>query len=186
MKKLLSLLLLTLFCPTLFAQTDWPNVGNDKGALRYSPLRQINRDNVKNLRVAWTYRTGDAGPENKTMIECTPIVVNGVMYITTAKVRVVALDAATGRELWKFDPFVSVPTTNIYPAGNGVNRGVAYWSAGSAERIYFASRQYLYSLDAKTGKLATGFGTGGRVDLRAGLGRDPESLTITATTPGVI
>src|SRR5262245_5560443 len=67
---------------TSSAQTDWPNVGNDKGAQRYSALTQINRDNVKELKVAWTYHTGDAG--NQTTIQCTPIVINGVLYLTTA------------------------------------------------------------------------------------------------------
>src|SRR5207248_8210608 len=79
---------------------DWPNVGNDKGAMRYSPLAQIRRDNVKDLQVAWTYHTGDA---SGTTIECTPVVVDGVMYVTTAHVQVAALDAATGRQLWRFN-----------------------------------------------------------------------------------
>lgn len=211
MKNLLRLLLLSLLGATCFAQGDWPNVGNDKGALRYSPLKQINRDNIKNLRVAWTYRTGDAGPENKTMIECTPVVVNGVMYITTAKVRVVALEAATGRELWKFDPFVSVPTTNVYPAGNGVNRGVAYWEGASAAarltksaaaarlaqdngkraRILLATADgRLLSLDARTGKLDPAFGNQGTVDLRAGLGPGLQQaaarITYGATAPPAV
>jgi quinoprotein glucose dehydrogenase len=208
----LSLLILVLFTLTCFAQTDWPNVGNDKGGLRYSALKQINRDNVKKLRVAWTYRTGDAGPENKTMIECTPLVMNGVMYLTTAKVRVVALDAASGRELWKFDPFVSVPTTNeIYPAGNGVNRGVAYWEGASADprltksasgaqlvqgngklkRILLATSDgRLLSLDARTGQLDPAFGNKGTVDLREGLGtelqRAARRITYGATAPPAI
>src|SRR5205814_1687401 len=86
---------------------DWPNVGNDKGGARYSPLRQINRENVKDLQVAWTYHTGDAAVGAGSTIECTPIVVDGVMYLTTAALKVVALEAATGREIWKFDPRTS-------------------------------------------------------------------------------
>src|SRR3954454_6077019 len=82
---------------------DWPNVGNDKGGTRYSTLDQINRDNVGKLKVAWTYHTGDAGPA--TTIECTPLVVDGVMYVTTVKTKVVALDAATGQKRWSFDPY---------------------------------------------------------------------------------
>ncbi|HZS09634.1 MAG TPA: pyrroloquinoline quinone-dependent dehydrogenase [Blastocatellia bacterium] len=176
---------------TVAAQTDWPNVGNDKGSMRYSTLKQIDRDNVKKLKVAWTYNTGDAGPDNKTMIECTPIVIDGVMYITTAKVKVVALDAATGRELWKYDPFAGVPESKIYPAGNGVNRGVAWWedatqpSGGSkpkASRILIATADgRLISLDARTGKPDLAFGDHGTVDLRAGMEGDLSKQTYGAT-----
>src|SRR6187399_1320127 len=102
------LLGLSLACPARATgasaeSVDWPNAGNDKGGQRYSTLDQINRDNVKTLAVAWTYHTGDAGAG--TTIECTPLVVDGVMYVTTVLTRVVALDAASGREIWKFDPF---------------------------------------------------------------------------------
>src|SRR5438874_13708638 len=93
-----------ILCQTAVAQTvDWPNVGNDKGGTRYSPLNQINRSNVKSLKVAWTFHTGDAG-ESST-IECTPIVIDGIMYVTTCLTTVVALDASTGKEKWRFDPY---------------------------------------------------------------------------------
>src|SRR5687767_8525250 len=87
------------------AAADWPNPGNDKGGTRYSTLDQINRQNVTRLEVAWTYRVDDADPAKKTTIECTPLVVDGVMYITTVTTKVVALDAATGKELWRFEPY---------------------------------------------------------------------------------
>src|SRR5216684_3805868 len=76
---------------------DWPYVGHDPGAMRYSPLTQIQRNNVKDLKVAWSYRTGELDPKQKTTIECTPIVIDGTMYVTTIHSKVVALDAATGR-----------------------------------------------------------------------------------------
>src|SRR5262245_45653039 len=85
------------------ARADWPRVGNDPGGMRYSELTQINRDNVRNLKVAWVYRTRDAS--EKSTIECTPIVIDGVMYLTTVRTRIVALDAVTGRERWQFDPY---------------------------------------------------------------------------------
>jgi quinoprotein glucose dehydrogenase len=129
---------------------DWANVRGDQGGMRHSPLTQINRENVKKLQVAWVYHTGDADPARKTTIECTPIVVDGVMYITTVTGKIVALDAATGKERWMFDPKVPTsrasaaaspastpPAANAPPAqptpaavplaGGGVNRGVAYW-----------------------------------------------------------
>lgn len=184
---ILSTFLFLLFGSTTFAQTDWPNVGNDKGAMRYSTLKQINRDNVKNLKVSWVYHTGDAGPENKTVIECTPIVIAGVMYLTTAKVKIVALDAATGREIWKFDPFAGVPPTKIYPAGGGVNRGLAYWRDKDAARILVATADgRLISLDAREGKPDPLFGKNGMVDLREGMERDLSRLTYGATSAPVV
>src|SRR6266566_7072396 len=94
----LLLILLSVVCPALAQNVDWPNVGNDKGGMRYAAINQINRDIVAKLQVAWTYHTKDAA--EGTTIECTPIVIDGVMYVTTVRTRVVALDAATGREIW--------------------------------------------------------------------------------------
>lgn len=116
---------------------DWANVGGDKGCQRYSTLDQITRRNVAKLEVAWRYHTGDAG--KGTTIECTPIVIGGVMYLTTPNSKVVALDAATGRELWKFDPYTAVNIRQPRASG-GVNRGVAYWSDGKASRIFWVRR----------------------------------------------
>src|SRR5688500_4367025 len=105
-----SLILLPfLLCCSLVAapvdRADWPNVGNDKGGSRFSPLDQINRANVAKLEVAWTYKVDDADPAKNSTIECTPLVIDGVMYITTCRTKVVALNAATGKELWTFDPY---------------------------------------------------------------------------------
>ncbi len=152
------------------ADEDWPNVGGDKGSQRYSRLDQINRKNVHNLQVAWTHRTGDAG--KSTTIECTPIVVGGVMYLTTAGSKVVALDAATGREHWKFDPYEGVKIRQPRASG-GVNRGVAYWSDKRQARILLgASDGRLISLDARNGSPDPAFGRAGTVDLREGMGMD--------------
>ena len=149
---------------------DWPNVGNDKGGARYSSLSQINRGSVRNLRVAWTYRTGDAEPKGTT-IECTPIVVDGVMYVTSVKSKVIALNPATGRELWRYDPY-STPTRAIIASG-GVNRGVAYWSDRKNKRILLGVADgRLISLDAATGAPDPKFGRAGQVDLRQGMETD--------------
>ncbi len=154
---------------------DWPGVGNDPGSMRYSKLDQINRANVKRLKPAWTYHTGELiGREGKT-IECTPIVIDGVMYVTTGYLRVVALDAATGKEIWQFDPLKDHPFPHR-PASGGVNRGCAYWSDGkpNGDRriIHGTSDGRLFSLDAKTGKLDAKFGDGGIRNLRKEL--DPK------------
>ncbi len=153
--------------------TDWPNVGNDPGGMRYSPLDAINRKNVAGLQVAWTYRTGEISPGST--IECTPIVVDGVMYLTTVRLQVVALDAATGRVIWKFNPQTG-----------GVNRGVAYWSDArvrNVRRILMGTPDgRLISLDALTGRPDPRFGKGGTVDLRAGYGRDLSRLNYGCTS----
>jgi quinoprotein glucose dehydrogenase len=156
-----------------FAAADWPRVGNDAGGMRWSELRQINRDNVRNLKVAWVYHTRDAS--DKSTIECTPIVIDGVMYVTTVRTRIVALDAATGQERWQFDPYSDSSRTRLRASG-GVNRGVAYWSDGrpDGERRILAglSDGRLISLDARTGRPDPAFGSGGEVDLRADIERD--------------
>src|SRR6266404_2820166 len=152
------------------AGQDWPNVGGDKGCQRYSPLQQITRRNVANLQVAWTYHSGDAG--NGTTIECTPIVIEGVMYLTTVRSKVVALDAGTGRQRWQYDPYANVMITQPRVSG-GVNRGVAYWSDGKVARILVGVADgRLISLDTKTGQPDPAFGKEGIVDLREGMETD--------------
>ena len=154
----------------LAADKDWPGVGGDKACSRYSSLAQINRENVNRLQRAWTYHTGDAG--KGTTIECTPIVIGGIMYVSTARTRVVALEADTGRELWRYDPYDGVEIKQPRASG-GVNRGVAYWVSGKQARIFLgASDGRLISLDANTGCLDSAFGKGGIVDLREGMGVD--------------
>ncbi len=192
--KKASLNLLTLFSalilclPGAAAQTDWPNYSNDKGGMRYSSLKQINRDNVKNLKPTWTYRTGDAGPGNKTTIQCTPVIVNGVMYITTAKAKVAALEAATGREIWKFDPFAPEHATRYPTAAAGVNRGIGYWQKENSARVLMGTSDgRLISLDANSGKLDPVFGKNGVVDLRKGITeRDLSDLHYGVTAPPAV
>ncbi len=158
---------------------DWPGVGNDPGCMRYSALDQINRQNVKRLKPAWTYHTRELEGRRGKTIECTPLVIEGVMYVTTGYLRVVALDAATGAERWQFDPLKEHPFPH-QPASNGVNRGVAYWSDGTpggARRIIHGTADgRVFSLDAKDGKLDPKFAEGGVLNLRAGL--DPKAAAL--------
>lgn len=154
---------------------DWRVYGGGPESIRYSALRQIHRGNVHKLRVAWTYDTGDAFEGSE--MQCNPIVVDGVLYATTPKLRVIALDAATGKLLWRFDPHGGAPVRTRFR-----NRGVTYANG----RIYVGVRQWLYALDAKTGKPVPSFGRNGRIDLREGLGRDPYTLSVSATTPGIV
>lgn len=150
---------------------DWRVVAGGADGIRYSALAQIDRSNVKKLQVAWTYDTGDAFKDSE--MQCNPIVVDGVLYGTSPRLRLIALDAATGRLRWSFQPPDDAKT-----AGKARNRGVAYWQQGDERRVYFAARSFLYAIDARTGRPAAGFGKDGRVDLREGLGRDPSTLTV--------
>src|SRR3954453_2325295 len=132
---------------------DWPNVGNDKGGMRFSHLAQIDRSNVSKLRMAWEYHTRDA--TEGTTIECTPVVGDGGIYVTTVRTKVVALDAATGAERWSSDPYAGpAPRGGWHRASGGLTRGVSYGSDGAAARrvLVGLSDGRLLSLDAKTGK----------------------------------
>ncbi len=159
---------------------QWSIYGGGQDSIRYSALDQINRTNVSRLTVAWTFETGDAFEHSE--MQCNPIIVSGVLYATTPKLRLIALDATTGKERWSFDP-------NAKSGGRVThqrNRGVTYWEDGADKRVFFASLDRLYALDATTGKLIAGFGKSGEVDLREGLGRDPQGITIRATSPGIV
>ncbi|MCS7024413.1 MAG: pyrroloquinoline quinone-dependent dehydrogenase [Bryobacteraceae bacterium] len=165
------------------ASREWRHYGGDAGASRYSPCDRIRPSNVKNLKVAWVHRTQDASERPATAIECTPIVVDGVMYLTTARVRVQALDAATGRLLWTFDPAAGGGGARRSP---GVNRGVCYWEDNGDKRIFATYRDQLWSLDAKTGKPVESFGQRGMVDLKKDFDHDMTNLTFKHTSPVVV
>ena len=159
--------------------STWSVYRGDQGNSAYSSLDQINTVNVNQLEVAWTYHTGDADDGNRSTIQCNPIIVNGRMYITSTKLKLIALEAATGKEIWKFDPFEGAEAT-------GVNRGVTYWEESNDKRIFFTAGPYLYAINADDGKIIASFGSNGKVDLRERLGRDPAKLAVSATTPGII
>jgi quinoprotein glucose dehydrogenase len=179
-----ALALLLLAAATPLADRGWPAHGGGPGHEQYSPLSQIHRGNVKGLRVAWTYRSGGTSPDNRSQIQCNPIVVDGVLYATSPRLQVFALDAATGREIWTFDPFASASGVTPHPLG--VNRGVVFWAKGEDRRVLFTAGQRLFALEAATGKLVPSFGTGGSVSLLEGLGRDVTGLYVLSNTPGAL
>ena len=175
---LLALLCAVLTAPSARAQSsaasDWPNYGNDPGGMRYSPLTQINRENVANLKVAWIFHTGDisdgSGGKKRSGFETTPILVDGTLFFTTPFNRVIALDPETGKQLWSYDP--KIDQTLGY--GDGlINRGVATWLDPSRDskqpcrrRIYEATLDArLIAIDAATGKPCEDFGNSGQVSL---------------------
>jgi quinoprotein glucose dehydrogenase len=152
----------------------WPiNGGVDN--IRYSSLAQINRGNVPSLKVAWTYDSHDAFAGSE--MQSNPIVVDGLLYVTTPTLKVVAIDAATGREAWKFDPAADAPSS-----GRFRHRGVTVHK----DRLFVTHRSFLWALDRKSGKPIASFGRDGRVDLREGLDQPAERLSVSASTPGVV
>ncbi len=161
-------------CLAWAVDTDWP-VNGGPGNIRYSPLTQINQENVKQLQVAWTYDSGDAFPGSE--MQSNPIIVDGTLYATTPKMRVIALDATTGREIWSFNPSEPGAAKRRYR-----HRGVTVYR----DRVFFTYRNYLWALNRGTGKPMTSFGKNGRIDLREGLGRPAERMTVSASSPGVI
>ncbi|HBY61816.1 MAG TPA: pyrrolo-quinoline quinone [Solibacterales bacterium] len=171
--------LVVLFAAAAAAAQDWPTYHGSPANTKYSALTQINTSNVARLKLAWRFDTGDyfKGAE----MQSSPLVAGSTVYVVSPKMRVFALDAETGRQKWAADPNEGPPVT-----ANMRNRGLNYWSGGKQERLYLAVREYLYSLDARTGKLDPRFGEKGRVDLRKGLGRDVTGLSVTITTPGVV
>ena len=160
---------------------DWP-VYQGQGSNQYSPLDQITRDNVDQLEVAWTFRSGDASPDGRSQIQCNPIIVDGVLYASSPALAIFALDAATGHELWRFDPFA----TRAGPTNRGVNRGVVYWADGDDHRILFTAGPRLFAVDAVTGLPIPDFGSDGSVDLRDGFDRDVNDLFVGSNTPGSV
>ena len=158
----------------------WQTYGGDQGNSHYSALEQIHRGNVGELELAWRY----ASARGKTLppsseLQVNPIVVDGVLYGRNPLHNVFAVDAASGRELWTFSP-------PLEHAGLSNMRGVTYWRDGDDARILFSTGHFLMALDAGSGKPVSSFGRDGRVDLREGLGRDPELVSINAPSPGVI
>ncbi|MEM7411275.1 MAG: pyrroloquinoline quinone-dependent dehydrogenase [Myxococcota bacterium] len=176
---------------------DWPEYAGDKGGSRYSALTQVDRENVAHLELAWSHHSGDAFPgsaeQAPTALQVTPLVTNDTLYYCTPYMRVFALDPETGEERWSFDPELR---------GKGVGgpypltcRGVAYWEDPDPERVGEACRKRilygtrdseLIALDADDGRLCEGFGNGGRVPLREGIGGEVPDWEYYPTSPPLV
>ena len=166
-----------IVCLPIFAQAadvDWPVNGGPYN-IRYTALSQITPANVARLQVAWSYDAHDAFKDSE--MQSNPIVVDGMLYATTPKMRVIALNAVTGTEVWSFDPSQGAGAQRRFR-----HRGVTVYK----DRVFFTYRNFLYALDRRTGKPLPNFGDNGRIDMRYGLDRPPESVTISASSPGVI
>ena len=158
------------------SHSTWATYLGNADSSHYSSLDQINLSNVDKLQVAWQY---DLSADRS--YEFSPIVVGRTMYVMAHKTSVVALDAATGKELWVY--------RSKYAPGWEMHRGINFWQSkdGSEQRLLIPIANHLEAIDAKTGQLITSFGTDGRVDLMAGLDRDPKTMSqIQSATPGVV
>jgi quinoprotein glucose dehydrogenase len=170
---LFALLLFSAAAGSAQGNRDWPAYGGAPEGNHYSSLEQINRSNVSQLAIAWSFDTEEEGG-----LQTSPVIVDGILYGITPTQKVFALNAASGALLWKFDSGVR---------GTAPDRGLAYWATGNDKRILVGVMNFLYALDASTGKPIPSFGHAGRIDLREDLGREPASAqSISLTSPAVI
>lgn len=196
-------LLLIIFCPlaTKAQQgsngNEWISYGGDSGHSKYSPLDQINAENVQRLEVAWTWESVDQEIRNNNEVirergsfrsyayEVTPLMVGDVLYTTTSLGQIAAIDPTSGETLWSFDPVLYVDGR---PAVHGfMTRGLAYWTNGEQERLLYAGgRTYLLSIDPATRRLDPEFGRGGRIDLKRGLGRTIDPSLYAVSSPPIV
>ncbi len=165
----------------------WEVVNGNPSGNKFSCLLQIDTTNVRQLKPAWTYHTGDADTAAHSQIQCNPIIINGTLYATSPQLKLFALDAATGKEKWAYHPIDSASEEKHINFNLNSNRGVAYWSDGSDdERLFYTAGPYLRAVNAKTGKIIESFGDKGKVDLREGLGTDAKDLFVTATSASTV
>jgi quinoprotein glucose dehydrogenase len=161
------------------SQREWRVYGGDLGSTKYSALDQIDRSNVHELELVWRYRVDDVTHPEQSTIQCNPIVVDGVLFLATPGQKAVALEAATGRRIWEFNPWGD--ETRL-----GKTRGFLYWEDGEDRRLYFGAGDYYFSLNAEDGTLVESFGEGGFIDLREGLDGDGVLRTVSSRAPGVV
>ncbi len=155
------------------SEEEWQEYLGGPDRNHYSPLAQINKENVAQLKILWTYNTPDSG-----QMQVNPIIVNGVLYGVTPSVQAFALDAATGKEIWKFG--------DALKHWASTSRGVTYWAAGDDKRVLYTVGPNLYALDARTGKPIASFGTGCKVDMHTGLPEISQNKFIISNTPGTL
>ena len=159
----------------------WNVYKADAESSSYSPLKEINKENVQQLKMAWIFNPNDTvkGSSGFGNSECNPIVIDGIMYATSARHRLYAINSTNGKLIWSFDPFNS-------EKGGGINRGVTYWEDGNDKRILFTAGDNLFAVNAQTGKLITSFGDSGKVSMNVGIRDNPKLISVKPTSPGIV
>jgi len=201
MRTVNSLLFIKVFCLMVILQsaceneksedyTTWKYYNGTPGALKYSSLKEIDTLNISSLQPIWTYQTGDADTAARSQIQTNPIVINGVLYGISPQLKLFALKAENGKEIWVFDPTKEWKNGPADRASfhNMINaRGLCYWTDNKGEeRLFYTVGSFTIAIDAKTGKPMTSFGEGGAIDLHENLGREVSDLIVVNTSPGVI
>jgi len=166
---------------------EWPYYGGDPGGMKYSPLTQITPANVNQLKPAWTFHTGEISDGSqypvRSTFESTPLVDNGVMYVTTPFGRLVALDPETGRQLWSFDPKIDKDR----PSNLFINRGAALYKDGAKLRLFLGTLDgRLFQIDAVTGEPVPTFGKGGFINLKEGVADKFPGKAYALTSPATV
>ncbi|MBS1751468.1 MAG: PQQ-binding-like beta-propeller repeat protein [Bacteroidetes bacterium] len=187
--RLFALLILTLFfsCTQKNKSVGWPVYGGSKESTHYSPLEQIDTSNASQLQVAWEYHTGDG--DSQTQIQVNPLIIDSTMFIISPHLKLIALDAATGKQRWIYDPVKDTAGTsnNSKQFMYNVCRGLScYTDPSGKRRLFYSANAKLYCIDAITGSPISEFGNNGRIDLHNDLGRQTKDLYVASTTPGMI
>lgn len=165
---------------------SWEVTGGSKKNIRYSSLQQINTSNVKELKVAWTYESEKGDSTKFGPMECNPIIIGNTLYGVSPKLKLFAVNASTGEELWNFNPADSIENSTWHRKNVNMNRGVTYWEKENDKRIIYTVGSIVLSIDAKNGKLIRSFGTDGGINLVEGLDRDPSKLFVAPTSPVIV
>lgn len=179
---LLSALSLFSCKPGTNSQYDsWRVYNGSKEGLKYSSLTQIDTSNVQQLQVAWEYRSGDADTLTHSEIQCNPIMIDSTLYGVSPRLKLLALNAATGKPRWIFDPQAEGDSIAIH-----VLRSVSYWQEGEDRRLFFTAGPYLWSINAATGKPVESFGNKGKLSLHSDLGEAATDRFVITTSPGMV
>ncbi|NKI26928.1 PQQ-binding-like beta-propeller repeat protein [Arenibacter sp. 6A1] len=166
--------------------TKWEVTGGGKENLKFSHLDQIDTSNVVQLEIAWVYHSEDRDSTKFGPMECNPIIIDDILYGVSPKLKLFAIDAATGKQKWSFNPADSLQNKKWHRNSVNMNRGVSYWQEGEDKRILYSVGPIVLAVDATSGDLVTSFGDEGGVDLRSGLGRDETKMFIAPTSPMMV
>ncbi|MEO5593234.1 MAG: PQQ-binding-like beta-propeller repeat protein [Chitinophagaceae bacterium] len=162
----------------LASNIDWPEYNGNGNRDHYSALTQITKENISHLKVAWIYASGGADTTgNHTQMQCNPVIIDGILYGVSANIQVFALEAASGKELWK---------THVIDNAGTLSRGITYFADSVSKKIFFGAGKYLYAFDALTGMPSLNFGDSGKIDLKKGIEREGADNFVSSNTPNTI